>query len=160
MHIADFISPQRVVVRRQVSSKKRALELVSALIAAAQPSLAETEVFDCLVARERLGSTGIGHGIAIPHGRLKSVEAPIAAFAALEKGVDFDALDGGPVDLICALVVPAESTEVHLQLLASLAELFSKGSLRERLRKAATATEVYALLAGEAMPPLRHAAGP
>jgi PTS system nitrogen regulatory IIA component len=160
MHIADFISPERVVVRRQVGSKKRALELVSGLIAAAQPSLVETEVFDCLVARERLGSTGIGHGIAIPHGRLKAVEGPIAAFASLDKGVDFDALDGRPVDMICALVVPAESTEEHLQLLASLAELFSDATLRERLRKATTAAEVHALLAGEAAPPLRHAAGP
>lgn len=160
MYIADFISPGRVLVRRQVSSKKRALELVSGLIAAAQPSLVETEVFDCLVGRERLGSTGIGHGIAIPHGRLKAVERPIAAFASLDKGVDFDALDGRPVDLICALVVPAESTDEHLQLLASLAELFSDGALRERLRKAASAAEAFAVLSGEVVPPLRHAAGP
>lgn len=160
MHIADFLSPDRVVVRRQVSSKKRGLELVSGLIAAAQPSLVDTEVFDCLVARERLGSTGIGHGIAIPHGRLKAAEGPIAAFASLDRGVDFDALDGRPVDLICALVVPAESTEEHLQLLASLAELFSDEGLRERLRKAASAAEAYALLAGEAFPSLRHAAAP
>ena len=160
MHIADFISLQRVMVRQQVSSKKRALELVSGQIASAQPSLVETEVFDCLIARERLGSTGIGHGIAIPHGRLKAVESPIAAFAALSKGVDFDALDARPVDLICALVVPAESTEEHLQLLASLAELFSDEGLRERLRKAATAMEAYALLAGEVIPPLRRASGP
>ena len=160
MHIADFISPERVVVRCQVGSKKRTLELVSGLIASAQPSLADTEVFNCLVARERLGSTGIGHGVAIPHGRLKVVDGPIAAFASLEKGVEFDALDGAPVDLVCALVVPAESTEEHLQLLASLAELFGDASLRERLRKAATAAELYALLSAKAVPPLRHAAGP
>ena len=160
MHIADFISPERVVVRCQVGSKKRTLELVSGLIASAQPSLADTEVFNCLVARERLGSTGIGHGIAIPHGRLKAADGPIAAFASLEKGVEFDALDGAPVDLVCALVVPAESSEEHLQILALLAELFGDASLRDRLRKAATPAELYALLSGGAAPHLRHAAGP
>ena len=130
MHIAEFISPERVVVQQQVASKKRALEVVSGLIAAAEPSLLETEIFDCLVARERLGSTGIGYGIAIPHGRLKAINHPIGAFAVLGKGVDFDALDGKPVDLVCALVVPAESTEEHLQILASLAALFSDEQLR------------------------------
>ena len=158
MHIVEFISPERVVVHQQVSSKKRALEVVSGLIAAARPSLVETEIFDCLVARERLGSTGIGHGIAIPHGRLKAVDQPIGAFAVLDKGVDFDALDGEPVDLVCALVVPAESTEEHLQILASLAALFSDEGLRERLRHAASAAEVHALLSGDGLAPLRHAA--
>lgn len=157
MKIAEFIAPERVVIRSKVGSKKRALELVSALIAGARPSLMETEIFDCLLARERLGSTGIGHGIAIPHGRLKSVDRPIGAFAALEKGVDFDALDGEPVDLVCALVVPAESTEEHLQILASLAALFSDGDFRERLRRASSAVELYALLAGDEVAPIRRA---
>ncbi len=160
MHIAEFISPERVVIRQQVGSKKRALELVSGLIAAAQPSLVETEIFDCLVARERLGSTGIGHGIAIPHGRLKAIDRPIGAFAVLEKGVDFDAMDGEAVDMVCALVVPAESTEEHLQILASLAALFSDAGLRERLRRAASAEELYTLLTGEKIATLRHAASP
>ncbi len=160
MQIAEFISPERVVVRQQAGSKKRALELVSNLIAGAYPSLVETEVFDCLIARERLGSTGIGHGIAIPHGRLKSVDRPIGAFVLLEKGVDFDALDGKPVDMVCALVVPAESTEEHLQILATLAALFSDEQLRERLRRAASAAELYALLTGDERAPLRQTATP
>ena len=160
MHIAEFISPGRVVIRQQVGSKKRALELVSGLIAAAQPSLIETEIFDCLIARERLGSTGIGHGIAIPHGRLKAVDRPLGAFAVLEKGVDFDAADGEAVDMVCALVVPVESTEEHLQILAALAALFSDEGLRERLRHAVSAEELYTLLTGEAAAPLRHAASP
>jgi nitrogen PTS system EIIA component len=158
MHIAEFISPERVVVHQQVGSKKRALELVGGLIAAARPNLVETEIFDCLVARERLGSTGIGHGIAIPHGRLKTIDRPIGAFAALDKGVNFDALDGKPVDLVCALVVPEKSTEEHLQILASLAALFGDERLRERLRRAASAAEAYALLSGDGLAPLRHAA--
>lgn len=160
MHIAEFISPERIVVRSQAGSKKRALELVSGLIASSQPGMAETQVFDCLVARERLGSTGIGHGIAIPHGRLKAVARPVGAFAALQKGVDFDALDGMPVDMVCAVVVPAESTEDHLQILASLAERFSDENLRERLRRAGSEAELYSLLTGEIVAPLRQVSTP
>jgi len=160
MHIADFISPERVIRQSKVSSKKRALEEVSGLIAGAQADLMETEIFDCLLARERLGSTGIGHGVAIPHGRLKSVARPIGAFAVLEKGVDFDAMDGAPVDLVCALVVPVESTEEHLQILASLAALFSDERLRESMRRAASAEELYTLLTGEEVTRHRQAATP
>lgn len=160
MHIAEFISPERVVVGQQVGSKKRALEVVSALIASAQPNLVETEIFNSLIARERLGSTGIGHGIAIPHGRIRAVDRPIGAFAMLEKGVNFDALDGKPVDVVCALVVPVESTEEHLQILASLAALFSDEQLRERMRRAVSAAGLYALLIGDELAPPRQAATP
>lgn len=160
MHIADFITPERVIWKSKVSSKKRALEEVSGLIAGAQPNLAEMEIFDCLLARERLGSTGLGHGVAIPHGRLKSVTHPIGAFAVLDKGVDFDAMDGAPVDLVCALVVPLESTEEHLQILASLAALFSDERLRDGMRHASGAEEVYTLLTGEHVTRQRQAATP
>ena len=160
MQLSEFISPERVISHSKVTSKKRALEEVSGLIAGAQPSLVETEIFDCLLARERLGSTGIGHGVAIPHGRLKSVTHPIGAFAMLEKGVDFDAMDGVPVDLVCALVVPIESTEEHLQILASLAALFSDEHIRESMRRAASAEELYTLLTGEEVKRHRQAASP
>jgi PTS system nitrogen regulatory IIA component len=160
MQIADFISPERVIRQSKVTSKKRALEEVSGLIAGAQADLLEMEIFDCLLARERLGSTGIGHGVAIPHGRLKSVTHPIGAFAVLEKGVDFDAMDGAPVDLVCALVVPVESTEEHLQILASLAALFSDERLRDSMRRATSAEEVYTLLTGEEVARHRQAATP
>ena len=160
MQIADFITPERVVRQSKVTSKKRALEEVSGMIAGAQANLVETEVFDCLLARERLGSTGIGHGVAIPHGRLKSVTHPIGAFAVLEKGVDFDAMDGAPVDLVCALVVPVESTEEHLQILASLAALFSDERIRDSMRRAASVEEVFTLLTGEEVARHRQAATP
>ncbi len=160
MHIAEFISPERVIRQSKVTSKKRALEEVSALIAGAQADLPETEIFDCLLARERLGSTGIGHGVAIPHGRLKSVSRPVAAFAVLEKGVDFDAADGAPVDLVFALVVPSESTEEHLQILASLAALFSDEDLRNKMRQATSSEEIYSLLTGQEIRRNRQAAAP
>lgn len=146
MHIGDFITPERIGYRLRAGSKKRALELVSDLIAAGDQHLVDTEVFDCLIARERLGSTGLGHGVAIPHGRLKNLGHITGALITLEQGVDFDALDGGPVDLICALVVPPEAAEAHLQVLASLAALFSRAEVRARLRGAKSAAELHAVL--------------
>ncbi len=146
MHISDFITVDRIACSPQASSKKRGLELLSELLVKGDPALAETEVFDCLLARERLGSTSIGHGVAIPHGRLANLEHTIAAFIRLEPGVDFDAMDGEAVDLLFAVAVPAESSEEHLQLLAALANLFADASLRERLRAAPTAEELHRLL--------------
>jgi nitrogen PTS system EIIA component len=146
MWIGEFITQERVAYRPQATSKKRALELASSLIARAHPSLVEKGIFDCLLARERLGSTGIGHGIAIPHGRLKNIDRAVGAFVRLDQGVNFDAVDAKPVDLVCALIVPAESTDEHLQLLAMLASMFSDQGLRERLRRAVNAAELYATL--------------
>lgn len=158
MHIGEFVTPDRIAYRLRAASKKRALELVSGLIASGDGTPTETEVFDCLIARERLGSTGLGHGIAIPHGRLKSLRRVTGAFVRLDKGVDFDTVDGEPVDMICALVVPPEAVESHLQVLAALANLFSRAEVRERLRRAASASELYAVLTEFDAEPLKHAA--
>lgn len=146
MLIADTISPACVVCGSEVRSKKRALEQLSALLASADTGLVELDVFESLLARERLGSTGIGHGVAIPHGRLKASNRAIGAFMQLRKGVDFSAIDNEPVDLIFALLVPEESTEEHLQLLAMLAEMFSSETLRAELRRAKTTAEILRLL--------------
>lgn len=158
MQIGEFVTPDRVGYRLRAASKKRALELVSGLIASGDGTPTDTEVFDCLIARERLGSTGLGHGIAIPHGRLKGLRNVTAAFVRLDQGVDFDAVDGEPVDMICALVVPPEAVESHLQVLAALANLFSRTEVRERLRRAASASELYAVLTEFDAEPLKHAA--
>lgn len=158
MQIGEFVTPDRVGYRLRAASKKRALELVSGLIASGDGTPTDTEVFDCLIARERLGSTGLGHGIAIPHGRLKGLRNVTGAFVRLDQGVDFDAVDGEPVDMICALVVPPEAVESHLQVLAALANLFSRTEVRERLRRAASASELYAVLTEFDAEPLKHAA--
>lgn len=158
MQIGEFVTPDRVGYRLRAASKKRALELVSGLIASGDGTPTDTEVFDCLIARERLGSTGLGHGIAIPHGRLKGLRNVTGAFVRLDQGVDFDAIDGEPVDMICALVVPPEAVESHLQVLAALANLFSRAEVRERLRRAASASELYAVLTEFDAEPLKHAA--
>ncbi len=147
MLISDLISPERVACGIHSASKKRALEYLSLLIARTDPELRQLDVFESLIARERLGSTGLGKGIAIPHGRLKSSDKTVAAFVRLDQGVDYDAPDGEPVDLLCALMVPPESTEEHLQILASLSEMFSDPQMRDKLRHADSAEDIYELLA-------------
>lgn len=146
MHISDLISADRIVCGVALSSKKRALEALSQLLVeTGEVSLSETEIFDGLLARERLGSTGLGHGVAIPHGRFKDVQRATGVFVRLEEGIDFDAIDGEPVDLMFALMVPEESTEEHLQLLASLAEMFSDASIREHLRQCQSPQDAAAI---------------
>ncbi len=146
IHIADTISPERIVSNAQATSKKCALERLSSLVASNEDKLVATEVFDTLVARERLGSTGIGHGVAIPHGRLGKLDHAVSAFMRLEKGVDFDAIDNEPVAYMFALLVPKDSNDDHLQLLAQLAKMFSNPAMRERLRLASSSEELYELL--------------
>ena len=147
MNISDIISPDRVVCDLDVSSKKRVLEQLSDMLASnSSASLISQDVVDSLLARERLGSTGIGYGVAIPHGRVKNTDHTIAAFVQLHEGVDFDATDNQAVDLLFALLVPEESTEEHLQLLAQLAEMFSDEEFRAQLRATKDSQAIYNLL--------------
>jgi len=132
--VSDILTVDRTACEVEVASKKRALEKVSDLIASAAPGLTAGAVFDCLIARERLGSTGLGHGVGLPHGRLKQLEQPVGAFVRLVAGVDYDAADREPVDLLFGLLLPDSAAETNLELLASLAELFDDIGLRERLR--------------------------
>lgn len=129
MKLSEILSPDCIRLDSDATSKKRVLESVSQLLADTDEGLSPREVFDCLIAREKLGSTGLGQGVAIPHGRLAGLDKTIGVFLRLPKGVDFDAPDNEPVDLVFALLVPKESTEEHLQVLASIASYFnSKGS--------------------------------
>jgi nitrogen PTS system EIIA component len=136
MHIADLLNADRIACNAQATSKKRVLEQLSGLIADSVPQLTQSEVFESLIGRERLGSTGLGRGVAIPHGRLKGEVRPTGAFVKLTHGVDFDAVDGQPVDLLFALMVPESAVDEHLQILAQLAEMFSDPELCRRLREA------------------------
>ena len=148
MHISDIISPECILCGVDCHSKKDALDTLAKTIANSDSATSQTEVFDCLIARERLGSTGLGKGIAIPHGRLKQSKKTLAAFLQLETAIDYDAVDKQPVDLLFALIVPEESTEEHLQTLAKLAEMFSNKSIIKKLRQASTAEEIYSILTG------------
>jgi PTS system nitrogen regulatory IIA component len=146
MRISGILQPERIVCQHDSSSKKRSLELLSTLLANALPGFASGEIFDSLVGRERLGSTGLGKGVALPHGRLSSLKEPIAAMAILRHGTDFDAIDGKPVDLLFALLVPEESTDEHLQILARLAALFSNQEFCEKLRSCNDSDQCFELV--------------
>lgn len=136
--IEALLAPDRVVCNASCGSKKRALELLSALLAKAGGGLSEREIFESLLGRERLGSTGLGHGIAIPHGRVAGIEHATGAFLTLDSGIDFDSPDGEPVSMLFSLLVPEACSEDHLKILATLAEMFSDAELRNRLREQST----------------------
>lgn len=143
MRLTDIISLGRISCDSHAGSKKRVLEQFSDLIANDQPTLNRNEIFESLLSRERLGSTGLGHGIAIPHGRISNSERAIGALIKLQDGIDFEAVDHQPVDLLFALLVPEQSTEEHLQLLAMLAEMFSNAVVVEQLRNAHSSAALY-----------------
>ena len=134
MNITDLLSSERVACRDEVGSKKRLLEQLGGLLASSSPMLSQHEIFDALLNREKLGSTGLGKGVAIPHGRMAGLEHPVCAFIKLGTAVDFDTSDGQPVDLVFALLVPEDSTEEHLQVLSTIAEIFSSTGICSALR--------------------------
>lgn len=146
MHLIDLLTPARVVAGVSVTSKKRLLELLAGLLADGRDDERERAIFDSLCTREKLGSTGLGHGVAIPHGRNASLTSAIGAFIRLSEPIDFGAPDGEPVDLLFALGVPEHFTNQHLLLLSQLAELFSDAGFTQRLRQAPDSASLYALL--------------
>jgi PTS system nitrogen regulatory IIA component len=139
--VAKILSPSHVVVDLQASSKKRLFEQAG-LLFENHDKIARSVVFDSLFAREKLGSTGLGQGVAIPHGRIKGLKEAQGAFLRLAQPVPFEAPDGNPVSLVFVLLVPEKATEKHLQILSELAQMFSDKAQREKL---ATAPDALAL---------------
>jgi PTS system nitrogen regulatory IIA component len=148
MLISDLLSPERIRLDVQSSSKKRLLELISEELARNSDEFSTREIFESLCARERLGSTGLGKGVAIPHGRVKGSKHVEASFIRLKKPLPFDAVDSQPVDLLFCLAVPEDCGEDHLKLLAQVAELFSDPDLLRQLREATTSGQLMQLLSG------------
>ncbi|MCG6896194.1 MAG: PTS sugar transporter subunit IIA [Thiocapsa sp.] len=142
----DLINEARIGHGLEISSKKRLLETLAELLANDHPRLSTEAVFERLLERERLGSTGLGHGVALPHARVKEVTQVLGAFVQTVHGVDYDAADGEPVDLAFALLVPESATEEHLHLLAHLASRFSEPATRTRLREARSSAAILELL--------------
>jgi PTS system nitrogen regulatory IIA component len=134
MQISELLDTARIACQQHSSSKKRSLEMLGGLLANDLPDFADSEIFNSLIGRERLGSTGLGNGVALPHGRMSGLREPIAAVLTLGKGIDFDAVDHEPVDLLFALLVPEQSTDEHLKILARLAEMFSDQEFCTSLR--------------------------
>jgi PTS system nitrogen regulatory IIA component len=143
MQIIDLLSPSRVVADATAVSKKRLIELLAKLLDERATPGTERALFDSLVKREKLGSTGLGNGVAIPHGRSAEVNKAIGAFVRLKDPVDFNAVDGKPVDLVFSLIVPEQLTDQHLLFLARIAEMFSDQDFLARLRSAKDADALY-----------------
>ena len=146
MQIKDFISEKGIVFSPSVSSKKAALEILSDTLAYQESNLSKNKVLDALLAREKLGSTGLGEGIAIPHCRLQDLENINVTMLKLEEGVEYEASDDKPVFFLFCLVVPEDANEEHLELLASLAELLDNEQLRNSIQKCSNARELYQIL--------------
>lgn len=143
MRVREILTPENTHIDVHGVSKKRLLDQVAQLVASNASSLSEQQVFDALIARERLGSTGIGEGIAIPHCRLGCCEKPVGLLIRLDEAIDFESIDGKPVDLVFVLLVPEANPEQHLKTLSHLAALFNEAGFRDQLRTAQNAETLF-----------------
>ena len=145
--LASILSPAQVLAQVEVTSKKRAFEEAGLLFENLH-GLSRALVTDSLFSRERLGSTGLGHGVATPHGRIKGLKAPMAAVSQLAHPIGFDAPDDQVVGLLIFLLVPEAATQKHLEILSEIAELLSDADLRQKLVASTDALQLHALIAG------------
>lgn len=128
------------------NSKKRILEYIAELAHQQLPEMTEYGILEALMTREKLGSTGIGGGIAIPHGKLKCVTSPLLVFVVSKEAIPFDAIDNQPVDIFCAILIPEAQCQAHLSTLAGIAKLLSQKELTKKIRHAQTNQQLYELL--------------
>jgi PTS system nitrogen regulatory IIA component len=145
MPLSDILGPDAVFAALKANNKKQLLQELAAK-AALVTGRAEREIFETLLQRERLGSTGIGNGVAIPHGKMPRLERLVGMFARLEKPIDFEALDGQPVDLVFLLLAPEAAGADHLKALARIARLLREPAVAEKLRATADAKALHGLL--------------
>ncbi|MEM7250412.1 MAG: PTS sugar transporter subunit IIA [Pseudomonadota bacterium] len=146
MNLSNLLSVEQIEFGYEAKSKKRTLERVAELLSTGFPSASAFAIAEGFFARERLGSTGLGHGIALPHTRAEDATRPLAAFLRLAAPVDFDAPDRQPVDIVVGLIVPKEANDTHLQVLAHLASLFQEPTTREKLRNLRSPAKILDLL--------------
>ncbi len=146
MSITSLLSADRIFTQADITSKKRLLEYISKQ-AADQLELPQNTIFNKLLERERLGSTGLGQGFAVPHARLSDLQQAHACFVKLDKAINYDAMDQQPVDLIFVLFIPEASTEEHLQILSNLAKIFSQPEISDQIRGCQSADEIIQLIA-------------
>jgi len=145
MTISALLSPQNIFLDTKISSKKKLLEFIATAVAE-QTQLSQSAIFINLLDRERLGSTGLGKGFAVPHARLSDLDKTIGCFIRLSNAVNFEAPDHQPVDLIFAILIPQEATDEHLQILSSLARIFSQAEVCAAIRKAGDSAEIAQLI--------------
>jgi len=155
-HFSHILPAENVVLDLECSSKKRAFEQAG-LIFENNCGIARSTVSDNLFARERLGSTGLGHGVAVPHGRIRGLKAPLAAFVRLSEAIPFESPDGEPVKLLIFLLIPDNVTQQHLEILSEIAEMFSDRTFRMAMAEDVDASSLYQRLVSW-QPPERSAA--
>ena len=143
--VSPLLPPSHVLLDLDATSKKRLFEQVGLLFENSR-AIPRARVFDSFFEREKLGSTALGCGVAIPHGRIKALREPVCAFVRTQAPIPFEAPDGQPVQLVFAMLVPEHATEAHLQILSELAQMFSDKAFRERLLAATAAPELHELI--------------
>ncbi|EHK7541586.1 PTS IIA-like nitrogen regulatory protein PtsN [Vibrio cholerae] len=148
MQLSEVLSLDCTKSAVQCSSKKRALEIISE-IAALHTGQNATELFECMLSREKMGSTGIGNGIAIPHARMPDSENAVAVLLQCEEPIEFDSIDNRPVDLLFALLVPEDQCKEHLKTLACMAERLNDKQILKQLRNAASDQELYNIMVNQ-----------
>lgn len=149
MKISDLLQPGAIVADLRVDGKPEVLEVLTDALLAVEKGLDRDEVLRVLRERERLGSTGIGDGVAIPHGKLKKIDHLMLSFGRSRGGVDFDSMDGRPAHLFFLLIAPEDSVGVHLKTLARISKLLKNSSARKRLLDATTAEEIHSIIVDE-----------
>ncbi|MCP4389728.1 MAG: PTS transporter subunit EIIA [Gammaproteobacteria bacterium] len=145
MTVSALLSPQTIFLDTEISSKKKLLELIANIVAD-QTKLSESSIYNNLLNRERLGSTGLGQGFAVPHARLNDLDKTRACFFRLKEAVNFEAPDNLPVDLVFTIIIPQEATEEHLLILSSLARIFSREEICDAIRNAASKDEIAQII--------------
>jgi PTS system nitrogen regulatory IIA component len=148
MQLSEILSLDCTKSAVQCTSKKRALEMISEIVAE-RTGQNSTELFECMLSREKMGSTGIGNGIAIPHARMQSSDKAVAVLIQCESPVEFDSIDNRPVDLLFALLVPDAQCKEHLKTLSSMAERLNNKQVLKQLRKAQSDEELYDIMVNQ-----------
>ena len=141
MTVSALLAPNRIFIDPNITSKKKLLEFIANTVTD-QFNLTQSALFNSLLDRERLGSTGLGNGFAIPHARLTDLDSTIGFFAKLATPINFEALDSQPVDLIFCIIIPEQATDEHLQILSSLAKIFSQSTVRDAIRDAKSSDDI------------------
>lgn len=145
MTITPLLSPHSIFLDTEISSKKKLLELIAATVAE-QSELSQSSVYNGLLERERLGSTGLGKGFAVPHARSAELEQTIGLFFRLRESINFESPDNQPVDLVFSIIIPEEATEEHLMILSSLARIFSQADTCDAIRAAGNSDEIMQII--------------
>ena len=145
MTISALLSPQSIFIDTEITSKKKLLELIANIVAD-RSELSESAIYSNLLNRERLGSTGLGQGFAVPHARVNDLDKTIGCFFRLKEAVNFEAPDNRPVDLVFTIIIPEEATEEHLVILSSLASIFSHEDVCDAIRSAGSKEEIAQII--------------